>query len=205
MLNVKKGMLLIAVFAAITSFKPGLDCGCNHLGESKHKRQEVKTRPFLTTEGTPLSISDMLQMKITDDEKAAIHSDPDKALDREKQIVSVTGYAWIIKTSDDDCDIHIELSETEDKTSKRIIAEIPNTEEYCDFHKSIMEDLVSKFHLHKKNEYHFDKKDNGGKPVKMTVTGYLFWDSGHPTNANHGSAMVGSVWELHPVFKLEWN
>ncbi len=39
----------------------------------------------------------------------------------------------------------------------------------------------------------------------MTVTGYLFWDSGHPTNANHGSEHVGSVWEIHLISKLRWN
>ena len=53
-------------------------------------------------------------------------------------------------------------------------------------------------------EYHFDKTDNGGEPIKINLTGYLFWDSGHPTNKNHGSDKVGSVWEVHPVFKLNW-
>lgn len=197
-------ILPVFVFVAITSFKPALDCGCNHLGEAEHKRQGIKNRAVSTAEGTPLPIEKMLEMKITADEKKAIKSNPDQALDREKQIVSVTGYAWIIKTSAEDCDIHIEMSETNDSTAKRIIAEIPNTTEYCDFHTRVMEELVRKFHLHKKNEYHFDKGDNNGKPIKMTVTGYLFWDSGHPTNSHHGSAKVGSIWELHPVFKLDW-
>lgn len=143
-------------------------------------------------------------MKITKDEKKQIYSDENEMLEREKKIISITGYAWIIKLSEEDCDIHIELSENNSVSEKRIIAEIPNTADYCKLHERVLHDLISKFHLNKKNDYRFDKTDNGGKAIKLTVTGFLFWDSGHPTNKNHGSKQVGTVWEIHPLTKLEW-
>ena len=64
--------------------------------------------------------------------------------------MSVTGYAWIIKLSPEDCDIHIELSEANDKNAERAIAEIPNTSAYCSLHSEVLSDLQNKFHLHKK-------------------------------------------------------
>jgi hypothetical protein len=150
------------------------------------------------------AISVILKMKATTQEKKDIKAKEDEPVLREKKRIKVTGYAWIIKLSDEDCDIHIELSADNKKSSKRIIAEIPNTTEYCDLHKRVMNDLTNKFHLNPKTEYHFDQKDNGGKPLMITVMGYLFWDSGHPTNHNHGSKKVGSVWEIHPVWSLKW-
>ena len=202
----KKALLfLISMFAFITSFVRPLDCPCGYLGEANHKRDKVKNRSKVDVPSLdPTPISDILKMKVTTAEKKAIKLDEDKPVDREKKLISVTGYAWIIKLSGEDCDIHIELSADNKKSSKRIIAEIPNTSGYCEFHKQILKDLVSRYNLTAKNEYRFDKKDNGGKPIKMTVAGYLFWDSGHPTNHNHGSNKVGSVWELHPVSSLKW-
>jgi hypothetical protein len=150
------------------------------------------------------AIITVLKMKATAQEKKDIKAKEDEPVLREKKRIKVTGYAWIIKLSGEDCDIHIELSADNKKSSKRIIAEIPNTTEYCELHKRIMSDLVSKFNLKAKDDYRFDQKDNGGKPIKMTVMGYLFWDSGHPNNKNHGSKKVGSVWEIHPVWSLKW-
>jgi hypothetical protein len=157
-----------------------------------------------TNGASGMSFAKFLKMGITAPEKASIKANENKELVREKKIVSMTGYAWIIKLSSEDCDIHIEMSETNDKNAPRIIAEIPNTSAYCDLHKRILNDLVTKFHLPKKNEYRFDKTDNGGKSIKLNVAGLLFWDSGHPTNANHGSDKVASVWEVHPICALNW-
>jgi hypothetical protein len=201
---------LFLCFIVVTAFspkyvEPAPGCGCNYLGKAEHKRQEIKNRaPGDISKTIPLQISDILNMQITSEEKSEIKLNDSKLLLEENKIVSVTGYAWIIKLSSEDCDIHIELSETNDKNAERVIAEIPNTSDYCTLHSEVLNDLQNKFHLHKKKEYHFDKTDNGGEPIKLTVTGYLFWDSGHPTNKSHGSDKVGSVWEVHPVFHLKW-
>lgn len=201
----KISILIFVLLFSITSFKPSVDCGCDYLGKAAHKRQQIKNRlPVNSVEPTHLLISDILKMQISKSEKDEIKADPNKAIIKENEIVSITGYAWVIKLSAEDCDIHIELSETNDRAASRVIAEVPNTKEYCNLHAKILSDLVTKYHLHKKKEYHFDKTDNGGEPIKINLTGYLFWDSGHPTNKNHGSDKVGSVWEVHPVFKLNW-
>ena len=196
--------ILLSTYLLLTASFKKIDCSCNYLGTAAHKRASVKNRHFSDTHGTRITVSDILKMKITDLEKESIHQDENIVLNNEKRMVAVTGYAWILKISDEDCDIHIELSETNDKNAKRIIAEIPNTSEYCQLHTRVLNDLVNKFKLNKKQDYRFDISDNGGKPLKLTVTGLLFWDSGHPTNHNHGSEKVGSIWELHPVSKLEW-
>jgi hypothetical protein len=195
-------VLVLLIFT--TSFKP-IDCPCNFLGTADHKRDKVKNRPPANANtATTIPFQEILKMKIKKSEKDSIKANEDREVFREKKVVSVTGYAWVIKLSDDDCDVHIEMSEKNSKNAKRIIAEIPNTSDYCQLHNRITEDLVSKFHLNKKKDYRFDKTDNGGKPIKLTVTGYLFWDSGHPTNKNHGTKQVGSVWEIHPVSQLKW-
>lgn len=204
-----KGIIIlpsVLLLLIIIASKPIDGCGCNYLGEATHKRVKVKDRsPASPSGATPLNVSDILSMKATKTETAAIRVDENKPVVREKQIVTVTGYAWIIKESDDDCDVHIEMSETNSKTAKRIIAEIPNTNPYCTFRSSVLGALVTKFHLPVKKVYRFDNGDNNGKAIKITVTGYLFWDSGHPTGNNHGSEFVGSVWEVHPISKLRWN
>ena len=199
-------MIKYFIIVALTflSFKSA-DCPCNFLGTADHKRDKVKNRPFANVNNTAKTpLKGILKMKITNSEKDSIKANEDREVFREKKIVSATGYAWVIKLSDDDCDVHIEMSEKNSKKGKRIIAEIPNTSDYCNLHNRIMEDLVNKFHLNKKKDYRFDKTDNGGKPIQLTVTGYLFWDSGHPTNKNHGTKQVGSVWEIHPVSQLKW-
>lgn len=196
----------VLLLFVISSSKTIDVCGCNYLGTATHKRIKVKDRSPANPSGAiPLRVSDILSMKATKTETATIKKDENNPVVREKQIVTVSGYAWIIKESDDDCDVHIEMSETNSKTTKRIIAEIPNTNPYCTFRSSVLGALVTKFHLPAKKAYHFDNGDNGGKAIKITVTGYLFWDSGHPTGNNHGSVHVGSVWEVHPISKLRWD
>lgn len=188
---------------ATTSFKKS-NCSCGDLGPKDHKRTNVKDRPVSHAHATKVPVVFVLNLPISDEEKEEIKQNEDVILTAEKRLVTVTGYAWIVKVSPEDCDIHIEISATNNKNAPRIIAEIPNSNEYCDLHSRVLNDLVERFNLPSKKEYHFDKTDNDGKPIKLTVTGLLFWDNGHPTNYNHGSANVGSVWELHPVSKLEW-
>lgn len=205
------GIIISLLAVTLLAFAPPHDsqCGCNYLGTAKHKRVKVKDRnPADPAEAKGSTISDMIAMEISAGELADIKASPNTAIEKENKIVTVTGYAWIIKQADDDCDIHIEMSETNSPTAKRMIAEIPNTTKYCSFRSSVLDALVSKYHLSPKKEYHFEK-DNSGKPLKLTVTGYLYYDYPHYKKGSkkghgHGSEHVATLWEIHPVAKLKW-
>ena len=48
------------------------------------------------------------------------------------------------------------------------------------------------------------------KPIHIRVTGFAFYDAFHFSNADpqrghdHGTAFVGTLWELHPVLSVEF-
>ena len=125
---------------------------------------------------------------------------------RENSIYTVTGYAHIIKISDDDCDIHIELSSDKESKANRIIAEIPNTIEYCMIRDTVLSVLKRKYHFTGSSKS-FDTKS--GFP-KLTITGYAFWDTAHWSKKGvkdkkghaHGSSKVATLWEIHPVVSI---
>jgi hypothetical protein len=120
---------------------------------------------------------------------------------KEKQFFIIEGDVQLAKIEGNDCDVHLEISERgAGKSADRMIVEIPADAGFNVPRKALLDAL------------HVDLVELGkhepDPPVKVTVTGYGFWDGAHysPTNPKvgheHGSANVKNLWELHPVFKL---
>jgi hypothetical protein len=110
---------------------------------------------------------------------------------RELQLVHI-GQAYLENASVNpgDCDVHLEISQTPDKTAPRVVVETPVDSEYCSARQNIQSQLSQ----------HGFKLDvnNGGElpqPLGVTVLGLPFEDFEH----NRGSAQVATVWEIHPA------
>jgi hypothetical protein len=54
------------------------------------------------------------------------------------------------------------------------------------------------------------RRYNGEKAKKVKVTGYAFLDLSHQCKTwpskgcNHGGKEVMTIWELHPIYSIEW-
>lgn len=89
-----------------------------------------------------------------------------------------------------DCDISMEISDATDTNVPRVIVETPIDSEYC----SARRDLQSQLAAHG-----FTLSPQSGElptPLAIDVVGLAFEDFPH---AARGSALVGTLWELHPA------
>ena len=89
-----------------------------------------------------------------------------------------------------DCDVHMEISQTADKTAPRVIVETPVDSEYCSARQSAQSQLA-------KHGFRLDSQHGGELPQALPaeITGMAFEDFEH----NRGSAQVATLWELHPA------
>jgi len=167
-----------------------------------HQRQMMKTR----LEPATLTASDITTHTVADIVKLAVPAGKiltDAVIDpHEDDTVQVTGFVRLVKLSGDDCDLHIQLGAFPDRHVPQIIAEIPPGATAT--RKALAEILGVKIHAPDGKPIFFD----GSKAVKITVTGKLFDDSSHfakdhpKTGNNHGSG-VATLWEVHPVWRVE--
>ena len=181
---------------------PGCDCGVTK--GTKHPRQEIKDRPIPSSinSSSNTSVNDMIGWTVPENPK--IKGSQKDA--KEKSLYSVSGYLQNIKIGPDDCDLEIELSANKDKSSDRIIAEIPNTKEYCILREKLLKDLKDKY------SFNLNKGSNTlNNAPEIKLTGYSFWDSqfysdkaaAREKGKGHGSKYVKSLWEIHPVVNIE--
>lgn len=87
-----------------------------------------------------------------------------------------------------DCDVVMEISQTADKSSPRMIVETPVDGEYCSARQSLQAQL-------KKHGFRLDSQHGGELPTALPVdvVGMAFEDFEH----DRGS--VATLWELHPA------
>jgi hypothetical protein len=112
---------------------------------------------------------------------------------RELQLFHI-GKAFVQRTFEvqSDCDIHLEISDVADKGAARAIAEIPSDAEYCQTRQSIQAQLAA-------HKFTIGTNQDLGEidpAIPVDVTGLAFEDVPHPTR---GSALVKTIWELHPA------
>ncbi len=110
---------------------------------------------------------------------------------RELQLVHVA-HAFLENASVNpgDCDIHMEISETADKTAPRVIVETPVDSEYCSARQNIQAKL-------KQHGFRLDVEHGGelSSPLAVSVLGLPFEDFEHA----RGSPQVATLWEIHPA------
>lgn len=91
-----------------------------------------------------------------------------------------------------DCDVHMEISATPDRTAPRVIVETPVDSEYCTARKNIQTQLAQ-------HGFTLDDAHGGDLPQALPaeVTGLAFEDFEHPQG--RGTPEVATLWELHPA------
>ena len=89
-----------------------------------------------------------------------------------------------------DCDVSMEISQTADKSSLRMIVETPVDSEYCSARQNIQAQL-------KQHGFRLDSQHGGELPqaFSVEVVGMAFEDFQH----DRGTGQVGTLWELHPA------
>lgn len=112
---------------------------------------------------------------------------------RELQLFHI-GKAFAQRTVEvqSDCDIHLEISDVADKGADRAIVEIPSDAEYCQTRQSFQAQLAA-------HNVTIGTDQNLGEidpAIPVDITGLAFQDDPHATR---GSAMVKTIWELHPA------
>ena len=120
------------------------------------------------------TVTKMMKWKIFTDDMS---NEAGHVYDREKKLYKLTGYIMLSKISPDDCDIHMEIASSPDTAADRIIAEIPNTSEYCSVQTQIFDAVKAK--LNKKLRTSARKFDPSTGFIKLTITGYAFFDQSH--------------------------
>lgn len=126
-----------------------------------------------------------------------------------------------------DCDFHLEIAGVgKGKAAQRVIAEIPaeDTAAREQLLALLLADTRSKLLNAQPDSKGNYRKLNLTQAVPMKVTGYAFFDAHHYSvnwknskggschftpqqvhhrGSSHGTCYVGSIWELHPIWKVE--
>ena len=169
----------------------------------KQPRTQLKHRS-IPTGITPLAttISEMLKWKAPAHISSPAVRESNSPIDpREKQVFTVSGDLQRVIMEDNDCDFHLEISASgTGPTADRVIVEVPQDPLFQSFRQAILQKLSQqgiKFPAPVMR-----------KPIPITVTGFAFYDAFHFDTADpqrghdHGSAFVGTLWELHPVWNV---
>ena len=110
---------------------------------------------------------------------------------RELTLVHVAqAYLQNASVNQGDCDVHMEISQTPDKTAPRVVIETPSDSEYCTARRTVQTQL-------KQRGFKIDTQHGGDlpQPLPISVLGLPFEDFEH----GRGSSQVATVWEIHPA------
>ncbi len=191
----------------------------------KQKRTEMKHRKPASkgTHATQTTVGEILAWEAPEDISDKEVRNSNAAIDplEEEEVFEVEGDLWRVALEPNDCDYHLELSAPGGgKTALRIIAEIPDDPGYATARKNLLDAL---------EQSDRDKLENSGeillqKPVRVKLRGFAFFDAFHYSakfnpaklgkckftksqklkrGNGHGTCAVGTLWELHPVWKLQ--
>lgn len=127
----------------------------------------------------------------------------DSPLDtQESQVATVKGDLWRVNVEANDCDFHLEISRVgASSADDRIIVEIPQGPRYVAARNALLQTLAA-------HGVKLNAQTPLSAPIHVQVLGFAFYDAWHFSKNDpqrgraHGSAQVGSLWEIHPVFAI---
>lgn len=163
-------------------------------------RTKVKHRTNSTGSAATTTVPAMIGWNVPDLSNSAVRRS-NTPLEGEERTITLTGSLWRVKLEDNDCDLHLEMSNSgASDAAPRVIVEIPqeNAALRNRLIKAVKDaglgDLAGKPSL------------DFGAPLPITVTGLAFVDATHwnknspKKGKEHGTAAVATLWELHPIF-----
>jgi hypothetical protein len=186
-----KGTALLKFIAVLTLVSIGCGssdvCNCTpSVSASRDYRHQEKHVPLPALNAQEIDVNTILSWK----------QDPNlpttqPRTGRELQLFHIaTAYLQSARLMKNDCDIHLEISESASKNAPRVIVETPVDAEYCPARRTIQSELA---------QHNFKLSTSPASelpaPLKIDVLGTAFEDFEH----QRGSAQVGTVWELHPA------
>ncbi|HEV2714623.1 MAG TPA: hypothetical protein VGU64_05120 [Terriglobales bacterium] len=121
----------------------------------------------------------------------------------ETKVFTVDGDLWLVKMQNNDNDYHVEIGPRGGgPTANRIVVEIPADPAYAGTRRALLSLLPGNYVFQRTMTRNFKT------PIPIRVTGYAFYDGAHWTKNdvqghNHGSAFTATLWEIHPVWKIE--
>lgn len=202
------GFLFLCSFITAPVFSQDIACTPTVALDRQH-RTHVKHRD--PSQATPQSrtVAQVLQWAAPTgmQNKATRKQDsPYPGREADAQVYEITGDLWRMKVDANDCDFHLEISApNQPQTANRIIVEIPQGEKFSAMRQTILDELVASGF-----DPRVDKPIDLEEPLRIKVVGLPFYDSAHYSKKNpkrghgHGTKNVGTLWELHPFWKVQF-
>jgi len=181
-------------------------------------RWPIKTTLPASPRATTMSLADALALPRlpdvkTDDPRYKTARITDQPV-KEDQIVTLTGYIYLVAFESDDCDFHIQitsqpLTAAPTAADNSMIVEVPSGEYATTI--SVQVEAVRQWIIDKLLAQTPPKIGSihvMQHPVYVTVTGALFYDDAHvyKPDGTTGRGKKGldskTLWELHPVTKI---
>lgn len=170
----------------------------------RQNRAAMKHRPLpLTLVGAfATTVDEMLQWPPAQGLGERGARDSDDAIDpREEALYVADVEVHVAKLSDDDCDLHLEVSAPgAGPDAQRVIVELAQGAAYDAMRYGLADALGRRGRGFGRSAI--------SPPLRARVGGYAFYDAHHACardrqrGCSHGSARVATVWELHPVVAL---
>ena len=159
----------------------------------------IRIANFATLDAPPSAISGTKGAKLSETR----YTDSVNGL-HEGQLVSVTAWVRLIKTSRDDCDYHIQIEPTQTGHDGMVIVEIPAADASHVTDSGLRGTLETvRATMLKDLKLTKEPSESGNKigAAYMTITGALFFDGPHyPGCGSRGSGdSAVTCWEIHPV------
>jgi hypothetical protein len=177
---------------------------------SQQYRGKLKHRGRGADAGTSITVAKIYELPDLRTEIVNSDTNKDRAIPEsaERQTLTLEAFLRQAKIEGNDCEIHLELSETARKNALRVIVEIPPDSAFASDYQKILRLVRSRFPRRRKLGPGIAF---GLLPaVRMKVTGFGFFDGVHKAmagpnrpNGGHGSAQVKTFWELHPAWNIQ--
>jgi hypothetical protein len=160
-------------------------CNCTP-SESVDYRAAAKHVPLPNTQSQDITVAVMLTWAQT-----PVPANDAPRTGRELQLFHIAhGFLRAANVFAGDCDISMEISDTTDAMAPRVVVETPVDAEYCTARRNIQQQLAT-------NGFTLNFQSSElSTPLPVDVVGLAFQDFPH---AGRGSALVATVWELHPA------
>ena len=167
-------------------------CKCTPLELGLEYRHAEKHVPIPVMTASEITIDTMYSWAQTDPGSL----DPPRTGNELQVFHIAVAFLQEVSINSDDCDIHLEISQTADKTARRVIVETPVDSEFCSARKNIQTQLAQ-------HGVRLDVEHGGELPQALPadVVGMAFLDFDHSAIGlgARGSVQVTTLWELHPA------
>lgn len=203
---------LLISFASITAYgQKAIVCRApKFVQPSVQYRGDVKHRARGAETGTAVVVTDMYGFPEVAVARVSSAANKHKAMPGSKETETFTLDALLqqAKVEGNDCEIHLEFSETASAKARRVIVEIPPDADVHSDYQTILRLIHSRFPQTK--VLGPDVPFRFASPVHMKITGLGFFDGVHKHfaeteggNGGHGSPAVKTFWELHPAWNVQ--